>query len=459
MAKFAFALMLAAAALLSCASGTRSLLEITASAKFDKYCTGGPCLDDNGKVICTPTQNLRPINTAEPKFVRAVSNGKLYSAGQVGHEFPVVHLFCANKTDESCAYKMGYAHGSLLKDQISQFYSGAWEYLLNTSGIPPAQLPGLLDQTAAATKPFTPQRYFEEMHGVADGAGTDYQTILRVHMLAELTKGHCSMFGAWGSATPDGSLVQLRALDWDTGGPFIDHPAVIVYHKSDQGDDPLAAINTFANVGFTGWVGAITGVSEKPMAISEIGVSNPDKSFQTEHTAGQPFPFMLREILQYDTSVDAAVARLSTTNRTCNLILGVGDGQPAASALPFRGFQSSGSVLNVFDDKNMTPHNDSWHQRITDVVYWGMDWLCPAWSLSLGNSLRRNHGNVTAEVAVRDMVSLAQTGNLHIAVYDFSARRMLVSFHANSTTTTAGDLMAFERQFTALDLRALFSAA
>ena len=86
----------------------------------------------------------------------------------------------------------------------------------------------------------------------------------------------------------------------------------------------------------------------------------------------------------------------------------------------------------------------------------GMDWLCPAWSLSLGDSLRRHHGNITAEVAVRDMVSIAQTGNLHVAVYDFNAKRMLVSFHANSTATSEGDLFAFERQFTALDLGVLF---
>ena len=35
-------------------------------------------------------------------------------------------------------------------------------------------------------------------------------------------KGACSMFGAWGSAlsTP-GSLLQLRALDWDTDGTSI----------------------------------------------------------------------------------------------------------------------------------------------------------------------------------------------------------------------------------------------
>lgn len=44
------------------------------------------------------------------------------------------------------------------------------------------------------------------------------QKIQRIHMIGELTKGSCSMFGVNSSATPDGSLLQLRALDWNVDG-------------------------------------------------------------------------------------------------------------------------------------------------------------------------------------------------------------------------------------------------
>ena len=38
-------------------------------------------------------------------------------------------------------------------------------------------------------------------------------------MLGELTKGSCSMFGAWGNALPAGEgVLQLRALDWNMDG-------------------------------------------------------------------------------------------------------------------------------------------------------------------------------------------------------------------------------------------------
>lgn len=101
------------------------------------------------------------------------------------------------------------------------------------------------------------------------------------------------MFGAWGNATRsrNGQLLQLRSLDWDVHGPFVDYPAVIVYHPSKLG-------HAFANVGFLGWIGSITGMSSAKLGISEIGVSYPDPSFGKESRFGIPFTFILRDILQ-----------------------------------------------------------------------------------------------------------------------------------------------------------------
>lgn len=58
------------------------------------------------------------------------------------------------------------------------------------------------------------------MQGIADATNYTYETIRRIHMIGELTKGSCSMYGAWGNATAGGKTLQLRALDWDTDGPF-----------------------------------------------------------------------------------------------------------------------------------------------------------------------------------------------------------------------------------------------
>ena len=75
-------------------------------------------------------------------------------------------------------------------------------------------------------------------------------------------------------------------------GPFRDFSAITVYHpNSGEG-------NAFASVGFLGFVGGLTGVSEKQMGISEIGASYPDASFGSESRVGYPFIFLLRDILQ-----------------------------------------------------------------------------------------------------------------------------------------------------------------
>lgn len=52
------------------------------------------------------------------------------------------------------------------------------------------------------------------MRGIADGSGVEFKYLKRIHMIGELTKGACSMFGAWGKATSKGQTIQLRSLDW-----------------------------------------------------------------------------------------------------------------------------------------------------------------------------------------------------------------------------------------------------
>lgn len=160
------------------------------------------------------------------------------------------------------------------------------------------------------------------MHGIADAVGESpserdslYNTILRVHMIAGLTQGACSMIGGWGSALdPSGKtrLLQLRALDWDMNGPFRNYPQITVYHpNSDNG-------HAFANIGIMDFIGGLTGISETQLGISEIGASYPDSTFGSESRIGLPFIFLLRDILQYDYELDDAINRMINARRTCS---------------------------------------------------------------------------------------------------------------------------------------------
>ena len=62
-----------------------------------------------------------------------------------------------------------------------------------------------------------------------------------------------------------GHAYQLRALDFDTTGPFKDFPQLTVYHPSEG--------HAYAQIGWPGNVGVLSGFSDQQLAISEIGVS------------------------------------------------------------------------------------------------------------------------------------------------------------------------------------------
>ena len=126
-------------------------------------------------------------------------------------------------------YEKGVAHGQLMKDNMQAFFNGAYGYFedqfveaINGSVpwipqkvaeyIAEIGLGAGLDLTYDLTKKYTGAHFEDEMRGLADGCacGVTVQQIRRVHMIGELTKGACSMFGAWGDATADGGTLQLR---------------------------------------------------------------------------------------------------------------------------------------------------------------------------------------------------------------------------------------------------------
>jgi len=352
---------------------------------------------------------------------------------------------------------MGYAQGLLHQERLKRFIEDTWDYMEGQIEDAVPWLPkwlseliallGLdaaLDATELATREYTPNHFYDEMRGLSDASGTEYQRIVRVHMIAGLTQGACSMFGAWGGALADDTKVlQLRALDWNMDGPFRDYSQITVYHPNEG--------HSFVNIGFSGFIGGLTGVSSTQLGISEIGAGYPDSTFGSQSRIGLPFIFLLRDILQFDDVLDDAINRMINARRTCNLILGVGDGKTSS----FRGMQYSYSVLNVMDDANLRPNNSTWHPRIKDIVYWGMDWDCPSFNLVLSGQLKKYYGQITPEIAIKYLTSIEMSGDNHLAYYNLNDMIIYVSFAApNSVTGPSG---AYARQFTMLNATALMT--
>ena len=158
-------------------------------------------------------------------------------------------------------------------------------------------------------------------------------------------------------------------------------------------------------------------------------------AFPGENRHGYPFTWMLRDMLQFNSTGDAALETMQNADRTCNLILGVGDGKPESQV--FHGVSSDADLLTVYTDTYLMPKVnddgvDMTHEDIENVVYWGMDWFCPPFHKQLHDRIVANWGAITAENTMRDIIPRTNTGNMHIAVYDYNNWDMYVAFARQS---------------------------
>ena len=191
-------------------------------------------------------------------------------------------------------------------------------------------------------------------------------------------------------------------------------------------------------------------MSSKQLGISQIGVSLPDSTFGDENFGGLPFIFVQRYILQYTNSLDDAVNYLNRVTKTCRLILAIGDGQQGTARL----IQYSNNRLRVLDDETLEPVAE-WHPRLTNAVYTGMDWQCPAYQYKLYQQLKANYGEITAESTIEKISSVSKTGDLQVAIYDLTENQLYVANARGSNEQ--GPLEAYQRQFVKLNLNVEFN--
>ncbi len=375
--------------------------------------------------------NTSPIVDSPPVLVAEVHNGRLELAGSGEDAIHILHLW-------GTPYEMGVAHGQLLKQQVPGYVKRVTEAMAREMDSGVSQL----DRVWESVKPHVSDYYLEEMRGIAEGAGIDLQDVIRSNMVGETSEWHCSLFGAWGKATEStGHLLQLRALDYEVKAGIQNYPLITVYHPNEgQG-------HAFANIGWAGVVGAVSGISSERLAISEIG-DDYDKA--NDSFDGIPFMFMLRDILMLDKSLDEAIARIKNAKRTTSLMYAVGDGELGQA----RSFQTSRTLCNVFDPTNLEPLTAT-HPRIDDIIYWGMSWNVPSYDKPLHDMLVKNYGKLTGEVTVSEILPTVRTGNLQVAVYDLTS---MVVWTANARgDNEKGPMNAYERAYVKLDMNDLFS--
>jgi hypothetical protein len=126
--------------------------------------------------------------------------------------------------------------------------------------------------------------------------------------------------------------------------------------------------------------------------------------------------YLLRDVLATAKSAKEGIEMIQQANRTCNLIIGVGDGK----AKTVSGLEYSGRVAIPYADQDLLPVNADWHPVIPHVTYNAMDWLCPNYDVRMSESLSlyASAGALSIEIMIKSVLPTVQTGNLHAALYE-----------------------------------------
>lgn len=398
----------------------------------------------NGKI------NSLPITLGDDApIVNTTANGstKRIVSENLSTPLFVIHVY-------GSIYEMNYAAGQLMSAEIAASVPDSLAYLYaqvnssyNLTWLPePVRdwiviygVETALDWTFNATLAYTPSHWNDAFAGLSDGSGVDIVDLRRVAMIAEWTRAQCSMLGAWGAASSAGALVQLRALDWDTDGPFQQWPLLTVYH-------PTTTTGGVANaaLGWAGMLGAITGVSSSGIGISEKVW---DAYKGVDNAFGYVWNFLLADSLMFDQDTDQVLSRIATANRTCAIWIGLGDSHGNGGGGSFKAVSYSNQLVNIYNDVNFPNYTN--HDKYKNLVFINKH-VQPSDEPCMNDCLLAIDGNVTGLNTFQYVTALEQTGDMHIAVYDWGADSLYV---ANASPD--GKQLAYDAtfvQFTMSDL-------
>jgi len=206
-------------------------------------------------------------------------------------------------------YDMGFQHGKLLKDtikinlraQLSNFEQRGWTYakILNKYH---------------EMKDKIPDKYIDEMEGMADGSGLPYDDIAVLNTIPAVFNhpdGHsCCEVALWGSASKNGALYHIRSWDWTlkikdpNTGTYFQETQILMVRDPDEGYASMYP-------DFAGHVICWAGFNEEGIVLGETTVHTTDYDFD-----GISAAFRMRMVMD-EASSDSEALEIMSNNRTC----------------------------------------------------------------------------------------------------------------------------------------------
>lgn len=207
---------------------------------------------------------------------------------------------------EGTPYEMGYQHGFLLQEEVKEMVDSALSSLAARVKVPwlgRRIVNHLLDTSYRRMEPFIPRDFQEELRGVAEGSGVALQEIRRFHMIPERFPFLGSSFVAYGEATEEHKLLQMKNLDWDLRIGIQQRPVLFVCRPENR--------LPFVTMGVAGYIGVFSGLNRQGISVSAMGAKGKDETVR-----GTPMPFLLRQVLEESYELEDAVTIVNKAPRT-----------------------------------------------------------------------------------------------------------------------------------------------
>ena len=237
----------------------------------------------------------------EPKFrTETVENGKLFSIE--GYRVAIL---------KGSPEQIGAAHGKLLAPEANKLVDSLLYMVGLAQTVREGEwLPAKIAEAYNRLAPFIPNEHIREIDAMADAAGLTQKEARLASVFPELF--HCSGFALTGEATADGKLYHGRILDYMTKVGL--HDATTIFFVKPDGK------NAFANIGYAGFIGCVSGMNEKKISVGEMGGKGEG------NWDGIPMATLMRIGLEECDSLGEVKELWQNSPRTCEYFYVLADG-------------------------------------------------------------------------------------------------------------------------------------
>jgi hypothetical protein len=198
----------------------------------------------------------------------------------------------------------------------------------------------------------------------------------------------------FGDATAGGKMYHGRILDY-LRGMGLEQNAVVMICKPDRG-------NAWANVSYAGFIGSVTAMNEKHVAIGEMGGRGEG------NWDGKPMAQLVREVMEKANTLEEAVAIMRKGPRTCEYYYVISDSK-TKTAVGIAATPTLFEVVKPGEAHPRLPH------PIKDAI------LMSAGDRyeELAKRVKAGYGKFTADEA-RDLMTrpVCMTSNIHSVLFD-----------------------------------------